>query len=159
MPEKEPTMKIRKATEQDEFSWLALRKLLWPDCPEARHALEIGQLVRSGGVVFVAEDSAQPVGFAEVSIRHDHVEGTSSAPVPYLEGWYVLPSRRHQGIGRMLIQTAVQWASEAGYSELASDAEADNEQSIRAHRSLGFRQAGRSVHFVRSLGRGDAPAR
>jgi aminoglycoside 6'-N-acetyltransferase I len=70
-----------------------------------------------------------------------------------------MPSRRRQGIGRRLIQTAVQWASEAGYSELASDAEADNEQSIRAHRSLGFREVGRSVHFVRSLERGDASVR
>jgi aminoglycoside 6'-N-acetyltransferase I len=49
-------------------------------------------LQRSDGVVFLAQDSdGQVVGLAEVSIRQDHVEGTSSAPVPYLEGWYVVP--------------------------------------------------------------------
>ena len=145
-------MKVRKMAETDKPKWLELRRALWPDCPAERHSLEMDQLQRSDGVVLLAEDSdGQVVGFAEVSIRRDHVEGTSSAPVPYLEGWYVIPSHRRQGIGRALIKSAESWALEAGFSELASDAESDNHDGIRAHRDLGFREVGRSVHFVRPL--------
>lgn len=129
-----------------------LRKALWPDCPQDRHALEIEQVLRSNGVVYLAENSeGTTVGFAEASIRRDHVEGTSSAPVPYLEGWYVEPKYRRQGIGRKLVEKIGEWALAAGFSELASDAEFDNHGSIRAHGGLGFREVGRSVHFVRTL--------
>jgi aminoglycoside 6'-N-acetyltransferase I len=136
----------------DKPKWLELRRALWPDCPAERHSLEMDQLQHSEGVVFLARDSAgQVVGLAEVSIRQDHVEGTSSSPVPYLEGWYVMPSHRRQGIGRALIKAAESWALEAGYWELASDAESDNQDGIRAHWDLGFHEVGRSVHFVRPL--------
>jgi aminoglycoside 6'-N-acetyltransferase I len=66
-----------------------MRFALWPDCPRERHALEIEQLLQSEGVVALANVDGELAGFAEVSIRRDHVEGTSTAPVPYLEGWYV----------------------------------------------------------------------
>lgn len=145
-------MKIRTTVEADQHRWMALRRALWPGCPEERHRLEMRQLLGSAGVVLLAEDSdGQIVGFAEISIRRDHVEGTSSAPVPYLEGWYVIPARRRQGVGRALIRGAEEWAWAAGFRELASDAESDNQESIRAHLDLGFREVGRSVHFVRSL--------
>jgi aminoglycoside 6'-N-acetyltransferase I len=85
-------MKVRRMADADKPRWLELRKALWPDCPAERHALEMDPLQRSDGVVFLAQDSdGQVVGLAEVSIRRDHVEGTSSAPVPYLKGWYVVP--------------------------------------------------------------------
>jgi len=145
-------MKVRKMADTDKPKWLELRRALWPECPADRHLLEMDQLQHSNGVVLLAEDSdGQVVGFAEISIRRDHVEGTSSAPVPYLEGWYVNPSRRRQGVGRALIKSAENWALEAGFWELASDAESDNHDAIRAHWDLGFREVGRSVHFVRSL--------
>jgi aminoglycoside 6'-N-acetyltransferase I len=145
-------IKIRKMAEASKAKWLELRIALWPDCPTERHSLEMEQLQHSDGIVLLAEDSdGQVVGFVEVSIRRDHVEGTSVAPVPYLEGWYVAPSHRRQGIGRALIKSAESWALEAGFSELASDAESDNPDGIRAHQDLGFREVGRSVHFIRHL--------
>ena len=92
-----------------------------------------------------------PVGFAELSLRHEHVEGASSCPVAYLEGWFVDPSQRGGGIGKALVEAAAEWARERGVSELASDAELTNEQGQRAHEALGFREAGRSVHYLRRL--------
>lgn len=146
-------MKIRKMADADKPKWIELRRAVWPDCPEERHSLEVERLLRSDGVVLLAEDSdGQALGFVEVSIRRDHVEGTSSAPVPYLEGWYVISSHRRRGIGRALIEGAVEWAVEAGFLELASDAEIGNHVSIQAHSDLGFREVGRSVHFVRAFG-------
>ena len=52
---------------------------------------------------------------------------------------------------KALIDAAEKWALEAGFTELASDAEVGNEEGIRAHQKLRFREVGRSVHFVRPL--------
>lgn len=144
-------MTLRIAKPEDRADWEHLRAELWPDCPAERHRLEIGQLLASSGVVVLAWVSNAAVGFVEISIRSDHVEGTTSAPVPYLEAWYVTESSRAKGIGRALLGFAENWAREHSYRELASDAEIENGNSIRLHRIAGFREAGRSVHFVKSL--------
>jgi aminoglycoside 6'-N-acetyltransferase I len=147
-----PKIKIRKMAAADQRQWLEMRRTLWPDCPKERHLLEVDQLLRSEGLVLFAEGAdGRSLGFAEISIRRDHVEGTCSVPVPYLEGWYVDPGHRNRGVGRALIDAAEKWALEAGFTELASDAEIGNDEGIRAHQKLGFREVGRSVHFVRPL--------
>ena len=129
-----------------------MRKLLWPDCSNERHILETDMILTSQGFVLVAELTASAlVGFAEVSIRNDHVEGTKESPVPYLEGWYVEPSHRGKGIGKALIKAIEDIALKKGFKELASDAELENKSSIEIHKNIGFREVGRSVHFVKSL--------
>ncbi len=90
-------------------------------------------------------------GFAELSIRRDHVDGTSASPVPYLEGWFVEEKFRGKGIGRALLAFVENSARERGFIEIASDAEIWNEESIRLHGLLGFREVGRTVHFVKVL--------
>ena len=142
---------FRTATASDRQEWAALRFELWPDCSIERHALEVEQLSSSEGLVVVAERGGELVGFAEASVRVDHVEGTRSAPVPYLEGWYVRHAHRRQGVGRNLLLLVEQWAQACGYTELASDAEIENHLSIQLHKHLGFSEVGRSVHFLRKL--------
>src|SRR6266404_4228445 len=127
---------------------------LWPDCSPERHLLEIEQLTASegGGLVLVAvRERGGLCGFAELSIRHDHVDGASSTPVAYLEGWYVDPDVRGAGIGRRLLEASEAWAAARDLKELASDAELDNHLSLQAHRSCGFRQTCRAVHFIKSI--------
>ena len=141
----------REATDGDRASWSQLRFELWPHCPIERHELEIAHLCSSPGLVVLAEVENEVVGFAEVSIRSDHVEGTNSAPVPYLEGWYVKPNFRGHGFGRGLLSYVEAWATSKGYTELASDAEVENELSILLHGRLDFYEVGRSVHFVKKL--------
>ena len=144
--------KIRQARPRDKASWLRLRHALWPDCTEHKHVLEMGQLLRSAGVVFVAEDArAKLIGFAEVSLRQDHVDGASISPVPYLEAWFVDASFRRQGIGRALMNAVEQWAISRGYTELASDALLENSQSIRLHKQFGFVEIDRNVTFLKTL--------
>jgi aminoglycoside 6'-N-acetyltransferase I len=144
-------IEYRAATPNDRLQWIALRFQLWPDCPMERHQLELDQLLKSDGVVAVADQSGELVGFAEVSIRGDHVEGTRFAPVPYLEGWYVKPGYRGKGIGRALVTFVEHWAVAHGFQEIASDAEIDNAQSVQLHVQLGFSEVGRTVHFVKQL--------
>lgn len=144
--------KVRKAEKSDHHEHLRMRKLLWPECSTNRHKLEIDLVLSSSGVVIVAELSkSNLVGFAEISIRSDHVEGTTASPVPYLEGWYVDPKCRGKGIGKALIKAAENFAFEKGYKELASDAELGNESSIEIHKKIGFKEVGRSVHFVKPI--------
>ena len=144
---------LRIAKPEDRKGWEQLRSQLWPECPLERHRLEIEQLLAGSGVVALASAGKELVGFVEVSMRVDHVEGTTSAPVAYLEGWYVAEKFRGQGIGRALLAFAEKWAADQGFQELASDAELANTHSIRLHKIAGFQEVGRSVHFVKSLSR------
>ncbi|WP_245606073.1 GNAT family N-acetyltransferase [Thermus amyloliquefaciens] len=74
---------------------------------------------------FVAEVEGRLVGFVEVSLR-PYAEGCATRPVGYLEGWYVAPEWRWQGIGRALVEAAEAWARARGCQEMASDAELGN---------------------------------
>lgn len=142
---------IRPATTEDRGDWIGMRTELWPDCPADRHNLEVAQILRAPGIVAMAFVDESPAGFAEVSVRFDHVEGTKNSPVPYLEGWYVSSIYRGKGVGRSLIAFVEDWARSKGFTELASDAERENSRSIRLHRLLKFREVDTTVHFVKRL--------
>lgn len=145
---------IRPSTAHDLPEWLRMRCALWPDCSAERHGLEIRQLTASAGagVVLVAvRENGALCGFAELSVRSDHVDGASAVPVAYLEGWYVDADVRGRGIGRKLLEAAERWAASHELRELASDAELDNQASLEAHRSCGFRETCRAVHFIKPI--------
>ncbi len=144
--------RIREARSDDKSAWLHFRRALWPNCSESKHRLEMDQLLNSGGVVFLAEnEEGQRIGFAEVSLRRDHVDGASISPVPYLEAWFVEAPSRRQGVGRLLMDAVMGWAISGGYSELASDAQIENRSSIRLHKQLGFSEIDRNVTFLKKL--------
>ena len=129
-----------------------MRTALWPDCPPQMHDLEMTeQSADSDAAVFVFQRPDNSLGgFIELSIR-DRVDGSLSPQVGYIDGWYVDPDLRGRGIGRQLVERAGAWARERGLNELASDAEIANEESIRAHQALGFRETFRLVHFLRPI--------
>lgn len=143
---------IRSVSREDWLEWLRLRKTLWPECPPEMHEQEMAVLSKGGeSEVFVYQRKEGGLGgFIELSVR-DRVDGTFSARVGYIEGWYVDPDLRGQGIGRSLLQKAEAWTREHGLSELGSDAEIHNEASIRAHQALGFQETFRLVHFLKRV--------
>ena len=148
--------KYRSAVLEDRPQLIALRQELWPDCAIDRHESEANEVLKGEGLIAVAESSGMLVGFAEVSIRADYVEGTASTRVPYLEGWYVRSGHRGKGIGRELIGFVERWAISRRFHEIASDAEIENSRSIRLHTQLGFSEVGRTVHFVKTIDRKNA---
>ena len=153
-------MTIRTTAPGDAPEWLRLRQALWPDCPAERHALEMAQLAATpassrGAVLVAARADGTLGGFAEVSVRHDHVEGTASPPVAYLEGWYVEPGLRGGGVGQRLLAAVEQWAAARGFRELASDAELANQPAIETHLRCGFQEVGRNVQFVKPVAAGE----
>jgi len=101
---------------------------------------------------FVAFDGARnAVGFVEVALRSDYVNGTTTSPVAFLEGIYVVPHARLKGVARALVARAEQWAVSVGCSEFASDARLENAASHAMHRSLGFSETDRVVYFRKGL--------
>lgn len=147
-------MNVRPLEPRDQSAWTSLRIALWPDEDAAELAIEAaGQFSgRSvAPIVFVCEEtSGRVVGMIEADIR-SIAEGCPTSPVPYIEGWYVLPDARHLGVGRALVEAVETWARDRGYAEIASDAMIDNEVSRAAHGALGYEETAHIVCFRKTL--------
>ena len=142
---------IRPVTASDSAEWLRMRELLWPG---DGHAPEIAAYFdaesRAGVTLVAARPRGGLGGFVEVEIR-SYAEDCETSPVPYIEGWYVDEDLRRAGVGRALVDAAIQWARDAGFTEIGSDTLADNAVSIAAHLALGFEKTAELVTFRRSL--------
>ncbi len=143
---------IRKAEERDLKAAAALASLLWPDHAPEDLLPELRALLGSGeGALFLASEDGADLGFAQVQLRHDYVEGTDSSPVGYLEGVYVREAARGRGVARALLEACEAWAAEKGCREFASDCELTNEASLAFHLKSGFTEANRIICFVKPL--------
>lgn len=144
---------IKHCTLLDHAGWPPLRAALWPDsAPDNEHdkqtLLNAPERYR---VLIFTHENGDALGFAEASIRTDYVNGTHSSPVAFLEGLYVRPTHRGQGIARQLVADVQQWAEAMGCTELASDARLDNQVSHAMHKALGFAETERVVYFLKPL--------
>jgi aminoglycoside 6'-N-acetyltransferase I len=131
-----------------------MRQALWPSAP-GEHAAEIAAFFAGDRLdpaeAFIAVDGeGGAVGFAEASIR-SHAEGCSPGRVAYLEGWFVEPASRREGVGAALMAAVEEWGRAQGCTELGSDADLQNGGSAAAHRALGFTEVGRIVSFRKAL--------
>lgn len=146
-------MNIRQATKNDARIIGELALLLWPKHSAEELEEEFSELIGDlEAAVFLAFDGEEPVGFSQVQLRHDYVEGTSTSPVGYLEGLFVKEAYRQEGLARELVVRAEQWAREKGCSEFASDCELYNEISLQVHLALGFNEANRIICFTKPIG-------
>lgn len=148
-------MTVRPVGPEDADAWRELRVALWPDGSEAEHQHEIALYLAGKSsepqAVLVAENShGSIVGFAELSIR-PCAEGCRTNRVAYLEGWYVVPEARRQGVGRALLKAAEAWGRAQGCTELASDTQSHNEVSTAVHRAVGFSEVGLVRCFRKEL--------
>lgn len=93
-----------------------------------------------------------PVGLAHTSIRHDYVEGASTHErCAYLEAIYVDPDFRLQGIARGLTCRCEEWSHARDCRLFASDCELDNKESEDFHKSMGFQEVSRNIHFIKEI--------
>lgn len=147
-------MQVGRCTPADEADWLDLRHALWPHHDLAAHAADVAaQRGDPGLVAFIARSAqGEAVGLAEAALRRDYVNGCKTSPVAFLEGIYVRPDWRGQGVARQLVAAVEAWGRAAGCSELASDALVDNTVSHAMHRALGFAETQRVVFFRKLLG-------
>ena len=145
--------RIRPLEERDLAEWLRLRQLLWDGASEGDQRAEMVSIIENSDSQFVAVADlgmGKLGGFLEASIR-PFVEDCDSENVGYLEGWYVDEEHRQMGIGRGLVKSAESWARQKGCTEMASDAEINNELSLQAHARLGYRETSRLVHLRKVL--------
>lgn len=142
---------VRRVTSDDRDEWFKMRKGIWPEAPDEYLDFDLDDILASDNdAVFFALADGRPVGMIEARIR-EYGEGCETSPVGYIEGWFVYPDMRGQGISGRLTQAAEDWAREKGCTEMASDTWLDNEASIRAHVKLGYFEVERLVHFVKQL--------
>ena len=138
------------ATELDIVTDLFLQ--LWPEHERDELRDEFAEyLADPDAAVMLAFMDDKPVGAAQCSLRRDYVEGTESSPVGYLEGIFVLPAYRRNGIARALLKGCVDWAAAKGCSEFASDCELTNTESLHFHLQMGFIEANRIICFTKKL--------
>jgi aminoglycoside 6'-N-acetyltransferase I len=146
---------VRAASLSDKQGWLRMRRALWPDDEDDSHTREIddffaGRLHMPLEVLLALDESGNAIGFAELSIR-PYAEDCVTDRVAYLEGWYVAPHARRQGVGRALVVAAESWARSQGCTEFGSDALIDNHASAAAHRAVGFTETVQIRCFRKAL--------
>jgi aminoglycoside 6'-N-acetyltransferase I len=129
-----------------------MRQALWPN-PDPRAQLadmDVWLTATDTAVLVVPRAGEGLAGFAEVGTR-SVAESCETSPVGFLEGWYVDPDFRRQGVGTALVRAAEAWAREMGFKELASDTQLANWGSQGAHAALGFVEVERLVAYRKVL--------
>jgi aminoglycoside 6'-N-acetyltransferase I len=145
-------MQITAPTGSGDHAWLALRSALWPGASEAEQLSGMADAIaRSHYVRIAVTVDGSALGLVEAAKRVNYVNGTSSSPVAFIEGLYVVPEARRRGVARALVEAVAKWASQEGCTELAFDALLDNRTAHAVHRALGFEETERVVYFRRPL--------
>ena len=145
---------IRAVERVDAEIWERMRTALWPDTT-GRHALDSAKYFTASRTnpaeaLLACTGAGVPVGFVELSIR-PYAEGCETDRVAFVEGWFVVPERRGRGVGAALMRAAEEWGRARQCTELASDTQSFNDESIAAHKALGFEEVERLVCFRKSL--------
>jgi len=132
--------------------WTQLALLLFPESSfEEEVSLHKKILASKNEVGLLYQQGGRYLGFMNLCIRNDYVNGTDTSPVLFVEAIYVLPDYRHQGIGKEFIQYAEKYAKDRGITQIASDCYIDNSLSERFHRSCGFIEKERVICFVKNV--------
>ena len=145
---------VKTATSADIADWLALRTALHGASDD--HHADIVQILaepaQGAGFIACGEDSTA-LGFAEVALRTDYVNGCETSPVGFLEAIYTIPAARRRGVALALSRAVEAWTLAHGCTELGSDALLDNVDSHAMHGALGFVETERVVFFRKALRR------
>jgi aminoglycoside 6'-N-acetyltransferase I len=130
---------------------IKLELLLWPDNDYSELFKETQNSISEENVFFGAIKDHQLIGFIQISTRYDYVNGTSTSPVGFVEGIYVLEEYRYLGVAKSLMGQAIQYCKERNYKEIASDVLFDNIESQIFHEKIGFVETERVVYYLKKL--------
>ncbi len=141
-------MKVLEANREHLDQWIALRQMLWDD-PRDLHLSEAEEIlsseIESAFLLFDAENRA--IGFIEGALYLDenHKYG-------YVEGWFVHPDFRGQGLGGQLLDALEQWFLHRSISLVLSDTiPAEYPLSPKAHKANGFKDLMTLQIFVKRI--------
>ena len=104
-------------------------------------------------VFFLALYNSKPFAVAHGALRGEYVNGKEYDETSgYLEGIYVQPEYRMNGVAAALVRLSEQWAAEQGCREFLSDCLIDNTDSYLFHMALGFTETERCIFFRKDIG-------
>ena len=143
---------IFKATDKNIEDLLSLALKLWKDNSYDCLKEELLQILKEDkNSIFLYSVNNEIVGFSQVSLRYDYVEGTDSSPVAYLEGIYIKENYRNLGYAKQLLKECENWAREKGCSEFASDCELKNDLSLEFYLKMGFSETNKIICFKKQI--------
>ena len=142
---------IREMGPEDLDLWAELAAALWPEDAIAVHGAAIARTHGLGGRRgFVAEADGVVAGFAELGLR-PYANGCERRPVAFLEGIWVAPRFRRQGV-RPRPGRPSRGAGARRGPRRARLGRADRQRGLaRAHRAWGFEEIERVVCFRKAL--------
>ena len=124
------------------------------ETPEADVIAERAAPLIAGGEVTVLFAGEAPDGFAQLRFRPSLYTGALDA---YLEELYVVPERRGRGLGRALLEAAMDRARERGAAHIDLGTSEDDAAARALYKSAGFtnREGGpqgpRMLYYERDL--------
>jgi RimJ/RimL family protein N-acetyltransferase len=147
---------VRRASKSDldtivEQTWQVAAEGQWtgievPFDRAARRERLASALASDSAAVLVAftlgSDGEVVVGHIWVSIAP---YGVADIGMLVVEGW------RGRGVGKLLLESAIQWAASAGAHKVALEVWPHNEAAIGLYRRAGFVEEGRKVRHYRRL--------
>jgi ribosomal protein S18 acetylase RimI-like enzyme len=100
----------------------------------------IERLRRNDGLYLVAEDDTRPAALLDVEVEH----WRKAANV-----WHIFVDRVHRrrGVGRQLMQRALDWARASGLRGIVCETQTNNWAACNFYRKLGFHLSGIDDHF------------
>lgn len=136
-------VELAEAVASEPEGWLVAEGAWRSVGEERRYLRTLGRYPHAA--VFVAEAEDRVV--ARLSLARDpHPASTHVADL----GLMVAASHRRRGIGRALLDTAVEWARGAGVRKLELHVFGHNEPALALYEGYGFRREGvRKGHYLR----------
>lgn len=141
-------MDFHEAAPEQIEAWTDLRHALWPDHERTEIRAEADRILESSDqTCFLASrPDGEVIGFIECALYMG-----PKGPYAHVEGWYVKPEHRRQGIGRELMSQVEQWSLHRSICILTSDTESKYPLSPGAHARSGFRQLHQLTIFIHDL--------
>ena len=141
-------MKLIDIDKADFDLWKIMRTELYSGVDDLFHEQEMLAIHKNRNWIcrFIANDDGRKIGLVELSLRNI-VDGCLSSPVAYLEGLYLAPDYRGQGVGKEVIKILLSWCTSEGLKELATDTELKNEKAQKFYQSIGFEEVDRVVEY------------
>jgi RimJ/RimL family protein N-acetyltransferase len=141
----EPLTRLAEAVSAEPEGWLISTDGEWRSVGDERRYLKALRRYPHAAVFVAERDDGALIGRLSVA-RDQH---PASAHVADL-GLMVAHGARGQGVGTALLQTAVEWAHEAGVRKLELHVFPWNEPALRMYEKFGFEREGyRKGHYSR----------
>jgi ribosomal protein S18 acetylase RimI-like enzyme len=109
-----------------------------PDPPDEEIRASVERILADPGGEFLlgAAGDGDPAGVCQLRYRWSV---WTSAEDCWLEDLYVIPEARRSGLGRALVEAALDSARERGCVRIELDVDEDNEQALALYAAAGFR--------------------